>query len=77
MNNELLEKRRKEFEKILLHITADQHQRYLKDNCIDIKFNPFKEKTWHHEFDLKCVNEIEIFKLYEEYDKYTKVISKF
>ena len=64
INKAVLEKRKKLFKKILINITLEQHQKFLKDNNFDI-FDPIKSRTWHHKFDLKKVNDIGAYNLIE------------
>lgn len=39
------------FQNILNCIVSEYHIKFLKENNILIKFNPLKQKIWHHEFD--------------------------
>ena len=64
INKAVLEKRKKLFKKILINITLEQHQKFLKENHLDI-FDPIKSRTWHHNFDLKNVKDIGIYNLVE------------
>ena len=57
INKAVMEKRKKLFKKILINITLEQHQKFLKENHFD-NFDPIKSRTWHHNFDLKNVNDI-------------------
>ncbi len=59
----LQEKRASIFKKILLHLTNSHHRKFLKDNNIKTKLNPYRQKTWHSEFDIHKVPEIEKFDL--------------
>ena len=64
INKAVLEKRKKLFKKILINITLEQHQKFLKENNLDL-FDPIKSRTWHHNFDLKNVKDIGIYNLVE------------
>ena len=64
INKAVLEKRKKLFKKILINITLEQHQKFLKENHIDL-FDPVKSRTWHHNFDLKNVKDIGVYNLVE------------
>ena len=64
INKAVMEKRRKLFKKILLNITLEQHQKFLKENNLEI-FDPIKAKTWHHNFDMKNVEDIGVYHLVE------------
>jgi hypothetical protein len=64
MNKAVMEKRKKLFKKILLNLTLEQHQKFLKENNID-NFDPIKSRTWHHKFDLKNINDIGVYNLVE------------
>ena len=64
INKAVLEKRKKLFKKILINITLEQHQKFLKENNFNI-FDPIKSKTWHHNFDLKNVKDIGVYNLVE------------
>ena len=64
INKAVMEKRKKLFKKILINITLEQHQKFLKENNLE-RFDPIKAKTWHHNFDLKNVNDICAFPLVE------------
>ena len=76
INKAVLEKRKKLFKKILINITLEQHQKFLKENHIDI-FDPVKSRTWHHNFDLKNVKDIGIYHLVENNIKeYKKLLIK-
>ena len=46
-----IEKRKQIFYNILLYITINYYKKFLKEKKIISKFDPLKEKTWHHEFD--------------------------
>ena len=78
INNEInkaaMEKRKKLFKKILINITLEQHQKFLKENNLEI-FDPIKVKTWHHNFDLKNVDDIGTFPLVENnIEEYKKLL---
>ena len=60
----VMEKRKKLFKKILINVTLEQHQKFLKENNFDF-FDPIKSRTWHHSFDLKKVNDIGVYNLVE------------
>ena len=60
----VMEKRKKLFKKILINITLEQHQKFLKDNNLEM-FDPIKARTWHHNFDLKNVADIGVYNLVE------------
>jgi len=64
INKAVLEKRKILFKKILINITLEQHQKFLKENNFAM-FDPVKSRTWHHNFDLKNVNDIGIYNLVE------------
>ena len=64
INKAVMEKRKKLFKKILINITLEQHQKYLKENNLEI-FDPIKARTWHHNFDLKNVEDIGVYHLIE------------
>jgi hypothetical protein len=64
INKAVMEKRRKLFKKILINITLEQHQKFLKENNLEI-FDPIKAKTWHHNFDMKNVEDIGVYHLVE------------
>ena len=64
INKAVMEKRKKLFKKILINITLEQHQKFLKENNLEI-FDPIKARTWHHNFDMKNVEDIGIYHLIE------------
>ena len=64
INKAVIEKRKKLFKKILINITLEQHQKFLKANNFEI-FDPIKARTWHHNFDMKNVEDIGIYHLVE------------
>ena len=64
INKAVMEKRKKLFKKILINITLEQHQKFLKENNLEI-FDPIKARTWHHNFDIKNVEDIGVFHLIE------------
>ena len=64
INKAVMEKRKKLFKKILINITVEQHQKFLKENNLEM-FDPIKAKTWHHNFDLKNVADIGVYNLVE------------
>ena len=64
INKAVMEKRIKLFKKILINITLEQHQKFLKENNFP-SFDPIKCRTWHHNFDLKNVADIGIYNLVE------------
>ena len=64
INKAVIEKRKKLFKKLLINITLEQHQKFLKENNFD-NFDPVKSRTWHHNFDLKNVKDIGIYNLVE------------
>lgn len=64
INKAVMEKRKKLFKKILLNITLEQHQKFLKENNLEM-FDPIKARTWHHNFDLKNVADIGVYNLVE------------
>jgi len=50
--NTLITDRRKDiFRNILYFIIKDYHDKFLRKKRIGIRFDPMKQKTWHHEFD--------------------------
>jgi len=74
INKAVMEKRIKLFKKILINITLEQHQKFLKENNLP-NFDPIKCRTWHHNFDLKKVEDIGEFNLIENNIKeYKKLI---
>jgi len=74
INKAVMEKRKKLFKKILINITLEQHQKFLKENHFE-NFDPIKSKTWHHKFDLKNVNDIGVYNLVENnIQEYKKLI---
>ena len=64
INKAVMEKRKKLFKKILINITLEQHQKFLKENNLEI-FDPIKARTWHHNFDMKNVEDIGYYNLIE------------
>ena len=64
INKAVMEKRKKLFKKILINITLEQHQKFLKENNFEI-FDPIKARTWHHNFDMKNVEDIGYYHLIE------------
>ena len=46
-----MKQRNQIFHNILNCIVSEYHIKFLKENNILIKFNPLKQKIWHHEFD--------------------------
>ena len=64
INKVVMEKRKKLFKKILINITLEQHQKFLKENNLEI-FDPIKARTWHHNFDIKNVEDIGVYHLIE------------
>ena len=64
INKAVMERRKKLFKKILMNITLEQHQKFLEENNLKI-FDPIKARTWHHNFDLKNVEDIGFFPLVE------------
>ena len=74
INKAVMEKRKKLFKKLLINITLEQHQKFLKENNLEL-FDPIKAKTWHHNFDLKNVADIGKYNLVENNIKeYKKLI---
>ena len=74
INKAVMEKRKKLFKKLLINITLEQHQKFLKENNLEL-FDPIKAKTWHHNFDLKNVADIGKYDLVENNIKeYKKLI---
>ena len=74
INKAVMEKRIKLFKKILINITLEQHQKFLKENNLP-NFDPIKCRTWHHNFDLKKVEDIGEYNLIENNIKeYKKLI---
>jgi uncharacterized protein (DUF488 family) len=74
INKAVMEKRKKLFKKILINITLEQHQKFLKENNLEM-FDPVKAKTWHHNFDLKNVDDIGAFPLVENnIEEYKKLL---
>ena len=74
INKAVMEKRIKLFKKILINITLEQHQKFLKENNFP-NFDPIKSCTWHHNFDLKNVKDIGVYDLIENNIKeYKKLI---
>jgi hypothetical protein len=66
LSREFKDKRLSIFKKLLLQMTNEAHKSFLKNNNITSKLNPFKHRTWHHEFDIHNVPQIEKFKLIEK-----------
>ena len=64
INKAVMEKRKKLFKKILLNLTLEQHQKFLRENNLEM-FDPIKAKTWHHNFDIKNVEDIGVYTLVE------------
>ena len=64
INKAVMEKRIKLFKKILINITLEQHQKFLRENNFP-SFDPIKSRTWHHNFDLKNVEDIGEYSLIE------------
>ena len=64
INKAVMEKRKKLFKKILINITLEQHQKFLRENNLEM-FDPIKARTWHHNFDLKNVADIGVYNLVE------------
>lgn len=60
---EILNQRLLTFKKVLLHITSEEHKKFIMENHIQTNLNPFKHKTWHHKFDLAKCKEIPMFLL--------------
>lgn len=76
INKAVLEKRKQLFKKILINITLEQHRQFLKENNLPF-FDPVKVKTWHHNFDLKKVKDIDLYDLVENNIKeYKKLINR-
>ena len=74
INKAVMEKRKKLFKKILLNITLEQHQKFLKQNNLEL-FDPIKAKTWHHNFDIKNVEDIGVYTLVENnIEEYKKLL---
>ena len=74
INKAVMEKRIKLFKKILINITLEQHQKFLKENNFP-NFDPIKCRTWHHNFDLKNVEDIGEYNLIENnINEYKKLI---
>jgi len=74
INKAVMEKRKKLFKKILINITLEQHQKFLKENNLEV-FDPVKARTWHHNFDLKNVADIDFFNLVENnINEYKKLL---
>ena len=70
----ILDKRNNLFKKILVNITVEQHEEFLKENHFNY-FDPIKCKTWHHLFDLDNVKEIGKFNLVENNIKQMKKLN--
>ena len=74
INKAVMEKRKKLFKKILINITLEQHQKFLKENNLEM-FDPIKAKTWHHCFDIKNVEDIGCYNLIENnIEEYKKLL---
>ena len=56
-----MKQRNQIFLNILNCIVSEYHIKFLKENNILIKFNPLKQKIWHHEFDPDKCPEIPFF----------------
>ena len=64
VNPSVLEKRKEFFKKVLVDITKKQHEEFLEKNKLPY-FDPDKNLTWHHLFNLSTVSEIGNVKLIE------------
>ena len=74
INKAVMEKRIKLFKKILINITLEQHQKFLKENNFP-NFDPIQCRTWHHNFDLKNVEDIGVYNLIENnINEYKKLL---
>lgn len=66
LNVEVLKKRFSTFKKILLHLINEQHKVFLKEKGIITRLNPFKHRTWHSEFNVNDVRDIDSYKLIDQ-----------
>ena len=66
MGEEILKERVASFKKILLFMTNEHHKKILKEKRIVTKLNLFKHRTWHSEFDVHGVPQLENFRLIEK-----------
>ena len=74
INKAVMDKRKKLFKKILMNITLEQHRKFLRENNLEL-FDPIKARTWHHNFDLKNVEDIGCFPLVENnIEEYKKLL---
>ena len=64
VNTAVLEKRKEFFKKVLVDITKKQHEEFLERNKLP-HFDPDKNLTWHHLFNLSTVKDIGNLKLIE------------
>jgi hypothetical protein len=63
MNNDLLIKRLNTFKKILLVMTNEEHKKFLSENNIVSKINPFKHRTWNSQFEVHNIPKIQKFNI--------------
>lgn len=66
IGNADLDARRKMMKNILMEVTNDHHKQFLESIGFSKEFDPFKLKTWHHEFDLEKVPQVPIFEIQEK-----------
>jgi hypothetical protein len=66
LNNSDLEERRKIFKNLLYAIANEHHKLFLESIQFPREFDPFKFKTWHHDFILESVPQIPIFEILEK-----------
>lgn len=77
LTNSLVEERKRVFKNILLEIVRVHHDSFLKDIKFERDFDPFKLKTWHHEFDLAKVPEVPILEIQDNPTKKVVTINDF
>ena len=63
--NNILEERKKFFKNALIKIVYEEHKKFLEKINVS-NFDPYKTKTWHHEFDLENTKDIPMFNIEEK-----------
>ena len=63
--NNILEERKSFFKNALLKLVYEEHKKFLEKINFS-NFDPYKTKTWHHEFDLEKVKDIPMFNIEEK-----------
>lgn len=66
LSNSDLEERRKVFKNLLYAIANEHHKLFLESIKFPREFDPFKFKTWHHDYNLESVPNIPIFEILEK-----------